>query len=204
MKDEMKNSTKSKSKFLFLDIDGVCNSLETFKTNYRRNGSSLLGIDPYMAFLVGKIILDTDCKVVLSSSWRHTQSGIDEVSEQVYKIHDITRKDGNGFRGDEIKDWVDQHKDEIEGYAIIDDDHDFHDWQPLFKTSWHKGINDVIAKNLTTYLKHIDRSKCTVCGEQMRPDLNSTMFNKEYWDGHTFIPCPFHGKVSDNLRVMVG
>lgn len=50
-------------KILFLDIDGVVNSEQSFKEGRQRDHH---GIDPYMAFLVGKIQLDTGCEVVLS------------------------------------------------------------------------------------------------------------------------------------------
>jgi len=73
-------------KILFLDIDGVCNSQETF----RKEPNQHFPIDPYMAFLVGKIQLDTDCKVVLSSSWRHHKESVEQLSKRLVPIHDIT------------------------------------------------------------------------------------------------------------------
>ena len=65
-------------KVLFLDIDGVCNSVRYMKSGAHRPGS-MLGIDPYPAFMVGKIQLDTGCEVVLSSTWRLNKMSRDEV-----------------------------------------------------------------------------------------------------------------------------
>ena len=87
-------------KILFLDIDGVvnCKTSAAFK-------DSMFAIDPYMAFLVGKIVLDTGCEVILSSSWKHSKEGIDEVEKRVCKILGTTPDSENGFRGDEINMW---------------------------------------------------------------------------------------------------
>lgn len=149
-------------KLLFLDIDGVVNC-ET--TSQRHRG--FIGIDPYMAFMVGKIQLDTNCQVVLSSSWRATKDGIDEVEKQVCKLLSVTPHSPNGFRGDEILMWFDKWNEHvypnppdelgrqfesIEKYAILDDNTDFYDYQPLFKTEWKTGITEEIAKKVTDHL----------------------------------------------------
>ncbi len=134
-------------KILFLDIDGVCNSADTIHRSHR----GVIGIDPYMAFLVGKIQLDTDCEVVLSSSWRHHEAGREEVRKSVVNFIDWTPTSHNGFRGDEIKQWLNEHP-EVTKYAILDDESDFHPDQKLFKTTWQTGITEEIAKQVTDYL----------------------------------------------------
>ena len=70
-----------KIKVIFLDIDGVCNC----KTITQRHRGAI-GIDPYMALLVMRIVLATDAKVVLSSSWRHWNYGVKEVEKCVCKL----------------------------------------------------------------------------------------------------------------------
>lgn len=136
-------------KVLFLDIDGVCNCEST-----RQRSRGFIGIDPHMAFRVGKIVLDTGCQVVLSSSWRHFEGGREEVDQQVYKTLDITPTAASGFRGDEINMWLKDHP-EVTRYAILDDDSDFHPDQPLFKTTWQTGITDEVAQALTAYLNMV-------------------------------------------------
>ena len=139
---------KEKIKVLFLDIDGVINCRSTnFKSEY-------WPLNQYMAFLVGKIVLDTGCKVVLSSSWRHHKDGTAEVEKRVCKILDITDTDQSGFRGIEIKEWLEDNKEkyDIEKYAILDDASDFYPDQPLFKTSWEFGLTKEIADKVTEHL----------------------------------------------------
>ncbi len=142
-------------KVLFLDIDGVVNCRSTTQ---RHRG--FIGIDPHMAFMVGKIVLDTDCKVVLSSSWRSTEDGITEVESQVVKLYDCTpsswygkEKDHHSTRGEEIQKWLDVHP-EVTKYAILDDDSDMLESQlpNFFKTTWLNGLSKEIAAEVTKHL----------------------------------------------------
>lgn len=139
------------SKVLFLDIDGVVNNATT---SQRHRG--FIGIDPYLAFLVGKIQLDTDCEVVLSSSWRLMPDSLEEVEKQVVELLDVTPNlKGVTDRGHEIAAWLGEHP-EVERYAILDDSSDFHKDQKLFKTSFLTGITPEIAKEVTDYLNEPD------------------------------------------------
>lgn len=131
-------------KVLFLDIDGVVNSRAT--TNFKE----LYPIDQYMAFLVGRIQLQTDCKVVLSSAWRHHPDGVAAVEKRIVPVHDITPT-FNGPRGAEIRQWLAKHP-EVTRYAILDDDWDFYKDQPLFKTHFDTGLTDEIAQSVIDHL----------------------------------------------------
>lgn len=144
-------------KVLFLDIDGVANCSTTVQ---RHRG--FIGIDPYKAFLIGKIQLDTDCQIVLSSTWRLYGDGIEEVERCIAKLYDKTprmpRPNGTSWeyreRGKEIKAWLEEHP-EVTRYAIVDDDNDMTDEQQehFFKTSYFAdGITDEIAKRITEHL----------------------------------------------------
>jgi len=133
-------------KCLFLDIDGVLNSRST--TNFKNN---LWPIDPYMAFLAGKIQLDTGCKVVLSSSWRYHPDGV-EAANKIVTLYDITPK-LNGSRGEEIAAWLKEHP-EIDGYAILDDDSDMliEQLPNFFQTTFETGLTEDIARDVTNHL----------------------------------------------------
>lgn len=131
-------------KVLFLDVDGVLNSRAT--TDFKNH---LFPIDPYMSFLVGKIQLDTDCEIVLSSSWRLHPDGIEAV-EKLLPLLDKTPYNG-GIRGSEVKQWLKEHP-EVTRYAILDDDSDFYKYQPLFQTTFENGLTPEIAKQVTDYL----------------------------------------------------
>jgi hypothetical protein len=137
-------------KVLFLDIDGVVNRVGT-RQRYR----GFMGIDPFLASVVGKIILDTDAAVVLTSTWRHFQGGREEVDRHVHKTFDVTPIADTGFRGEEVKMWLDRHP-EVTRYAIVDDDTDFYSDQPLFKTNWQTGITDEVAQQVTEFLNRRD------------------------------------------------
>lgn len=130
---------------LFLDIDGVVNCAKTFQ---RHRG--FIGIDPYMAFLVGNMVDDLDLKVVLSSSWKNAKEGQEEVRRQVCDFIDCTPSLlGDTIRGDEIKTWLDKHP-EVEKYAILDDDSDMlpEQFPNFFKCSWEEGITPEIIKRV--------------------------------------------------------
>ena len=68
-------------KIIFLDIDGVLNHEAFYKERYERvqNGEKLnhpySEIDSNSVTNLNSLIADTDAKVVISSTWRH--SGID-------------------------------------------------------------------------------------------------------------------------------
>lgn len=152
-------------KILFLDIDGVVNNQENFNPSQKRTPYP---IDSYCAFLVGKIQIATDCKVVLSSSWRHYPDAVKIVSDSVVEIIDITPdflivKDDNGkdvTRGAEINKWLDSQSLKsdffVDKYVILDDDSDFYDDQPLFKTTFKTGLTDEISQNVIDYLNGED------------------------------------------------
>lgn len=144
-------------KILFLDIDGVCNCQTTPNTD-------AWPIDPYMAFLVARIVEATDCKVVLSSSWRHAPEGVEIVSKRVVKLIGTTtlnadadagavRRYGTISRGTEILMWLEEHP-EVTRYAILDDNADMHAIQKphFFKTSWLTGLTQEITDEVIAHL----------------------------------------------------
>lgn len=134
-------------KVLFLDVDGVLNSINT--TSFKNNPWPT---DPYMCFLVGKIQLDTDCAIVVSSSWRHHPEGMELLRKRFNNVIDKTGSDGR-CRGDEIQAWLDQHP-EVTAYAILDDDADMLVGQAenFFKTTFQDGLTEDIALAVTNHL----------------------------------------------------
>jgi Swiss Army Knife RNA repair-like protein len=154
-------------KILFLDIDGVVNSEETFATGEARG---ICGINSYLAFLVGRILLETNAKLVLSSSWRYSEWGCEEVEKYVGKIysktHTYDKDEGEtqfvdkARRGHEIQAWLDSHP-EVEKYAILDDDADMLPSQQanFFQTSQKTGITKEQAEKIIEHLTSNDSSK---------------------------------------------
>lgn len=158
------NGQTNKMKILFLDIDGVCNSRAYLYRLRAKNKRATLwyGIDPEAAKLVRCIVKKTDCKVVLSSTWRMYEDGKAQVRREVCYFIDCTKdlqagsKRGHVPRGEEIDEWLSRHHS-VKQYAILDDDSDFLPHQWLFKTSFNDGITEEIAQAVIDHLNAIDR-----------------------------------------------
>lgn len=147
------------SKVLFLDIDGVCNNR---RTRERQGNTKFIGIKPELAERVRRIVKDTGCVVVLSSSWRLFPDSAKWAEQKVCKFIDktIDMQKGKVFgvtdRGHEIKEWLDRHPS-VQQYAILDDDHHFLPDQWLFQTTWEHGLTEEIADAVILHLNAIDR-----------------------------------------------
>lgn len=142
-------------KVLFLDIDGVLNSENWFgyrlyciknnmfnevinfvNTNDERIKYKLSMIDDRAIANLNRIIEETGCKVVLSSSWRSCVEVENTLTEYLlklkgfkYELYDVTPRlwfnDFSIRRGEEIQLWMDKEseKNEIESFVILDDDY---------------------------------------------------------------------------------
>jgi hypothetical protein len=135
-------------KVLFLDIDGVVNNKRT-----KKNLESFMAVDPATAALVQRIVRNTGCKIVLSSSWRLFQNGRDEVERKICKFADITPI-LHAPRGYEIKVWLTRHP-EVEQYAILDDAESILPEQRtnFFQTTWESGLTEDVALAVDKHLK---------------------------------------------------
>jgi len=142
---------KIPKKLIFLDVDGVLNSQHYAVVSESRG---VLGIDPYPAFLLGKIVLDTGCEVVLSSTWRLWKNAREDVRKQVVEFIDITPDLGNVPRGEEIQKWLKDNNCEDARYAILDDNSDMLESQlpNFFQTTTEFGLTQKIAKAVTEHL----------------------------------------------------
>jgi HAD domain in Swiss Army Knife RNA repair proteins len=135
-------------KVLFLDIDGVLNS-EEYALSLGKGG--MLGINPESVKILDRIIDETGAKIVISSSWRGSSDLLADIRNTVGEYIDITPR-LSGIRGTEVREWLRNHHLEVSRYAILDDDSDFFKYQPLFKTTWKKGLTDEIADKVIEYL----------------------------------------------------
>ena len=143
-------------KVLFLDIDGVLNSENWFAyriycvknnmvnilmnfvdTDDRNIKHKLTTLDDRAIANLNRIIEETECKVVLSSSWRSSIESENIFTQNLlklkgfkYEFYDVTPRlwfsDFSIRRGEEIKFWLDKEseKHEIESFVILDDDSD--------------------------------------------------------------------------------
>lgn len=126
-------------KLIFLDIDGVLNNMNytiyTFEMLGRDKAYQIMKedldiFDPISLDLLCKIInlFKTDIKIVLSSTWRLNQRGIDKVKEKIFNNlgynvpFEITSRHEDMIRGYEIEKYLYENDMVNSDYIIIDDD----------------------------------------------------------------------------------
>lgn len=137
-------------KILFLDVDGVLNHALTFQQPDRSN---IYLLDMDCVARLQRIVKESGCKVVLSSTWRGDKEGVKVIEEKVVKLIGLTPH-LSGPRGAEVNAWLLQHGHEKTPFAILDDDSDFYPWQPFFKTKFHNGgLTDEIADKVIAYFE---------------------------------------------------
>lgn len=113
------------NRYIFLDVDGVLNSENTYKSFDKRTSDSLL--DLYMILRLKKIVAATDAKIILSSSWRLSSKSMDDLCYELdkYDLHiSGVTPDNFSTRANQIKEWLDKHHPPYECCAIVilDDD----------------------------------------------------------------------------------
>lgn len=152
-------------KVIFLDVDGVLNSE---KDLLEAKGKSELFDRPLA--LLKELVESTKAKIVVSSTWRIgcSKSGrnswygeeifktlTDRLAEYQMEVYDITpviNKPGVQ-RGDEIRAWLENAKEEIDAFVILDDDADMCEFTGtnLVQTSMKTGLLEYhveIAKSI--------------------------------------------------------
>ena len=129
------------SKILFIDFDGVLNSFDNMRVLYSlhdQTKGTVKSMDSYGHLFDDRcvkwlryIVSKTDCKIVVSSSWK--TAGLDRLRLMFYDrkidldIVGITPNIENSIRGKEIQKYIDKHN--ITNYCILDDHNDMLDSQ---------------------------------------------------------------------------
>lgn len=119
-------------KVIFLDVDGVLNSIGWMKKNDRKKHGNC-EINPENIKMLKEIADKTEAKIVLSSTWRNVDGEDGEPRHPMYDyLVDELREFGieifsrtpliNNDRPKEIKAWLDETSFEIESFISIDDD----------------------------------------------------------------------------------
>lgn len=131
-------------KIIFLDIDGVLNHEAFYRKRFEEDSKieyPYSEIDPICVANLNNLIKNTDAKVVISSTWRH--SGLNHCKNALEfhgfngEIIDITPdlRGDNYVRGNEILKWVKDNESLVgpyynfTEYVILDDDSDMLYWQ---------------------------------------------------------------------------
>ena len=132
-------------KIIFLDVDGVLNSVQD-------RFSWTIESDKHL-ILLACIVRRTDAKIVVSSSWRNC-SLLDTLKKRLndfsMSVLDVTGYNKNGIRGLEIKEWLDNHND-IESFVILDDE--------VFDIKEHFP-NNFVQTSMKVGLQKEDAEKC--------------------------------------------
>jgi len=128
-------------KVLFLDVDGVLNHYGSI---------ALLAISDPKLRLLEKIVNESGCKIVVSSTWRKLPETrrvlMKRLGYRNLRVYDWTTtkywKIGQ-VRGDEIQAWLDEHPN-VTNYVIVDDDADMlpHQMSRFVKTNGHDGLTN--------------------------------------------------------------
>lgn len=161
-------------KILFLDIDGVLNNFTALENQNCTMGEGLWngdtscegsGFDENNVRELKRILERTGADIVISSSWRklHDLDQLRTVFKNwgvdTRKIIGATPETDRGHRGQEVNLWLSmfaRNGREVNTWAILDDDSDFHDDQPLFKTDFNLGLTADIADAVIQHLGEND------------------------------------------------
>ena len=169
-------------KVLFLDIDGVINTVGAelgfrycygLQESYPRSEKhkQKFFFDPACLYYLREIVKETGCKIVISSTWRlgatieEMKSWFEcpEIKDAIIDKTPIFHPDthpllvdrrGRLQRGEEIKAWLDAHP-EATHYAILDDDSDMDVvMDGFFKTCSYDGLKKDVAYKVIFHLKN--------------------------------------------------
>jgi len=135
-------------KILFLDIDGVLNSVEyAVGANTINRSVRLDDADPVKVGLLRFICDQTDARIVISSTWRIGRdpawfdgffSSFGWFQPPIEGVTPRSARIGSIGRGDEINEWLETRQ--VDRYVIVDDDSDFYGDQPLVQTNGVYGL----------------------------------------------------------------
>lgn len=167
-------------KIIFLDVDGVLNTQrqimrQVVDNNMKSKSGMELNFDPRGMMFLKEIIEKTDAYIVISSTWRLHAGKIDGVRNINAETDDIlwvglmknlesigvrdrvidVTPYGDKHRGDEIRYWLDHHKDlNIEQFVILDDDSDMCEFTNtnLAKCSWKYGLEEDVKDEALSIL----------------------------------------------------
>lgn len=147
----MKIANGGITKLLFVDIDGVLNSIDlsiAHRSLERAPRHRLHDIDIVRVGILKWIVDMTGAEIVISSTWRIGRNvewfvGFFEALNWPMPPIVGCTPTGSGFRGQEINDWLKEHSFDLGNckYLILDDDSDFYDDQPFLHVDRIVGLS---------------------------------------------------------------
>ena len=134
-----------------MDVDGVLNHVRTRS----RTRDGWMFVEDYLVERLHQIVEATGAEIVLSSTWRvdwhpenESQNGLcfEDLREKLaaYGMRIVDRTgEFRHFRGQEIREWLDEHSGTIESLVILDDMWDMGELTPfLVQTDAAVGLTD--------------------------------------------------------------
>lgn len=135
-------------RIIFLDIDGILNSVNSIKETYHKlnHGKSIYSTMPSKEMIkyLNMIIEKTDAKIVISSTWRRTYHNYQQITMLLIALGFEGEVVGqtpflNSRRGFEIAEYLTRNP--CDEFIIIDDDSDMEHLMPhLVKTDGEVGL----------------------------------------------------------------
>lgn len=128
-------SNSANKVYIFLDMDGVCNSMRSLLV-FRSYAPSVSKLDPIAVGLVDRLVHELreargnrlDPCVVISSTWRITYRNVQwwRMNFPRWNVVGLTNERGyvNCARGRQVQDWINENAPNAP-YVCIDDDSDF-------------------------------------------------------------------------------
>lgn len=163
-------------KVLFLDIDGVLNSFKWIENGgkfgrgpgYKQSPTKeQLSWDPSTINELRRVVTETGCHIVISSSWRGWGDMARQIWQAMFACYDwadapvigetpdLPHWNGKVYlatiRGDEVAAWLKDHP-EVTHFACVDDNSDFHPGQNLVQTDIANGLTAVESNRLINLL----------------------------------------------------
>jgi hypothetical protein len=147
-------------KVLFLDIDGVLNRFGDEDGNGATTEcfGGLLGLDAGLLQIYKAMLSRIDVTVVLSSSWRFSRELLEYLTQHGVYFHDVTpamAPEAELSRGLEIQLWLNEYPEQVERYAILDDQEEemIEEHRPnFFHVSCDTGITQELADRIVVHL----------------------------------------------------
>ena len=141
------------NKYIFLDIDGVLNSMDWFKQNKHVKGYMEISLDKVE--MLKEIVDCTGAQIILSSTWRSLAAHDDKPEHEMYTyLKTSLKKFGLSIsdhtpcmqqnRPQEIKAWLENNINEGDRYVSLDDDYSYDAYKEcgidkcLVKTSFYE------------------------------------------------------------------
>lgn len=140
-------------KIIFLDVDGVLNCTSRWK------GGSGKHLDAECLANLKKIVDETQCKIVVSSTWRilhETMADLLDALEKIGLKEFVIGKTPKGGqeRVNQITEWLMYCRNDVESFAILDDDSDASDGKNFFKINGRVGLT---ADDAAAIIKHLNK-----------------------------------------------